>query len=159
MGLDMYLYRKEYISGTAWTQDEKAIKEANLYSVIADHFDIPSNGSHLHAEIDICVAYWRKANAIHGWFVNTLAGGVDECQPIYVSLDNLKELRELVNSVLLTPAFAGDILPTQSGFFFGSSDIDEWYISDMKNTVEMIDKIISSVSPDSYNRFYYQASW
>ena len=157
MGLDMYLYRKEYVSTFAWTQDEKAVKEANLHSVIANHFNIDPNMGGIY--VDYCVAYWRKANAIHGWFVNTLAGGVDECQPIYVSLDKLIELRELANSVVLTPAMAGDILPTQSGFFFGSSDIDEWYISDMKNTVDMLDKIISSVSPEDYPTFFYQASW
>ena len=157
MGLDMYLYRKEYVSTFAWTQDEKAVKEANLHSVIANHFNVDPNMGGIY--VDYCVAYWRKANAIHGWFVNTLAGGVDECQPIYVSLDRLIELRELANSVVLTPAMAGDILPTQSGFFFGSSDIDEWYISDMKNTVDMLDKIISSVSPEDYPTFFYQASW
>ena len=153
----MYLYRKEYVSTFAWTQDEKAVKEANLHSVIANHFNVDPNMGGIY--VDYCVAYWRKANAIHGWFVNTLAGGVDECQPIYVSLDKLIELRELANSVVLTPAMAGDILPTQSGFFFGSSDIDEWYISDMKNTVDMLDKIISSVSPEDYPTFFYQASW
>ena len=157
MGLDMYLYRKEYVSTFAWTQDEKAVKEANLHSVIANHFNIDPNMGGIY--VDYCVAYWRKANAIHGWFVNTLADGVDECQPIYISLDRLIELRELANSVVLTPAMAGDILPTQSGFFFGSSDIDEWYISDMKNTVDMLDKIISSVSPEDYPTFFYQASW
>ena len=157
MGLDMYLYRKEYVSTFAWTQDEKAVKEANLHSVIANHFNVDPNMGGIY--VDYCVAYWRKANAIHGWFVNTLAGGVDECQPIYVSLDKLIELRELANSVVLTPAMAGDILPPQDGFFFGSSDIDEWYISDMKNTVDMLDKIISSVSPEDYPTFFYQASW
>lgn len=156
MGLDMYLYRKEYVSTFAWTQDEKALKEANLHSVIANHFNVDPNMGGIY--VDYCVAYWRKANAIHGWFVN-LSGGIDECQPIYVSLDKLIELRELANSVVLTPAMAGDILPPQEGFFFGSSDIDEWYISDMKNTVEMLDKIISSVYPDEYPTFFYQASW
>lgn len=156
MGLDMYLYRREYVSTFAWSQDYWAAKEANLHSVIANHFNIdPSMGG---VYVDYCVAYWRKANAIHGWFVD-LDGGRDECQFINVSLDQLKELRELANSVVLTPAMAGDILPPQEGFFFGSSDIDEWYISDMKKTVEMLDKVISSVSPNEYPTFFYQASW
>jgi hypothetical protein len=41
------------------------------------------------------VGYWRKANAIHGWFVRELANGVDECQPIHVSRENLVVLRQL----------------------------------------------------------------
>lgn len=156
MGLDMYLYRREYVNTFALWQDEKAVKEANLHAVIANHFNIdPSIGG---IYVDICVAYWRKANAIHGWFVD-LDGGRDECQTIYVSLDQLKELRELANSVVLTPAMAGDVLPPQEGCFFGSYDIDEYYINDMKDTVEMLDKIISNVSPDEYPTFFYQASW
>ena len=30
------------------------------------------------------IAYWRKANAIHGWFVAECADGVDESQQIPV---------------------------------------------------------------------------
>lgn len=155
MGLDMYLYRKEYVSGTAWIPGRWS-GTYNLHSAIANHFNVDPNIGGIY--VDICVAYWRKANAIHKWFVN-LDGGRDECQPIHVSLDQLKELRELSNSVLLTPAMAGDILPPQLGFFFGSQDIDEWYINDMKYTVEMLDKIISNVSPDEWPTFIYQASW
>jgi len=36
--------------------------------------------------------YWRKANAIHKWFVDNLADGVDDCRPLWVSTDHLKEL-------------------------------------------------------------------
>ena len=39
------------------------------------------------------IAYWRKANAIHGWFVRNCADGVDECQPIAVSREALNHLR------------------------------------------------------------------
>ena len=156
MGLDMYLYRREYVNADEGINGIIDADEANLHAAIANHFNIdPSMGA---IYVNICVAYWRKANAIHGWFVD-LDGGRDECQTIYVSLDQLKELRELANSVVLTPAMAGDVLPPQEGFFFGSYDIDEWYINDMKNTVEMLDKIISNVSPDAYPTFFYQASW
>ena len=48
------------------------------------------------------VGYWRKANAIHGWFIRELANGVDECQPIFVSRDNLATLRELCVKALST---------------------------------------------------------
>ena len=44
--------------------------------------------------------YWRKANAIHGWFVRELADGVDECQPIQVSKEDLLRLREACATAL-----------------------------------------------------------
>lgn len=31
------------------------------------------------------VGYWRKANAIHAWFVKNVQGGVDNCQSHEVS--------------------------------------------------------------------------
>ena len=163
MGLDMYLYRREYVSGWSWKEGDT--KEKDLYDTIMQHFDLARVEASPHVNIDVCVAYWRKANAIHGWFVDTCAGGVDECQPIHVSRERLVELRDLCKDVLLAPATSVEavaqvngLMPTP-GFFFGSYDIDEWYMEDMKNTVEQLDKILESVSKDSWTSFIYQASW
>lgn len=53
------------------------------------------------------IGYWRKANAIHGWFVNECADGVDECQEIPVSREQLERLlavtREVLASCVLVP--------------------------------------------------------
>jgi hypothetical protein len=54
------------------------------------------------------VAYWRKVNAIHKWFVDNTQGGVDECQPSSVSREQLDELvrvcKEIVAGSELVPA-------------------------------------------------------
>jgi len=39
------------------------------------------------------VGYWRKANAIHGWFVRECGNNVDECQEIVVPKIKLLELQ------------------------------------------------------------------
>jgi hypothetical protein len=113
---------------------------------------------HRHMYVEVCVGYWRKANAIHKWFCD-LDGGRDECQNIYVTEDNLRTLRALCQSVLLEPSIAEQILPPQSGFFFGSTDIDEWYMQDLKSTIEIIDNVIDRLTPDGYPEFWYRASW
>ena len=41
--------------------------------------------------LEIPFAYWRKANAIHKWFVD-LSGEEDKCQKIYVSGKKLLKL-------------------------------------------------------------------
>ena len=41
------------------------------------------------------VAYWRKANAIHGWFVDNIQDGVDDQNEYYVSKEKLEELKKL----------------------------------------------------------------
>ena len=154
----MYLYRREYVGGWEWKTVETDGKEKALYENIINYFGVDGAKGSPHAYIDVCVAYWRKANAVHKWFCD-LDGGRDECQPIHVSYDQLRELRDLAASVVLQPATAESTLPTQAGFFFGSYDYDEWYMEDMKNTVEMLDKVLASVGPDTWTSFIYQASW
>ena len=155
MGLDMYLYKREYISGWNFRGDE----DTSFYDSILEYMNAERCEGSPHANVEVCVAYWRKANAIHGWFVENLANGVDECQSIYVTKENLIELRDLAASALKEPAMAGDILPPTPGFFFGSYDIDEWYMEDMKLTVEQIDKVLESVKDKEYADFIYRASW
>ena len=45
------------------------------------------------------VAYWRKANAIHNWFVENCGGGVDECQLMEINKDQLKALLDIAKKV------------------------------------------------------------
>ena len=156
MGLDMYLYRREYLSNYSWGSEHE--KEKDAFHAIADAVGIQPCKDAPHIHVEVCVAYWRKANAIHKWFCD-LDGGRDECQNIYVTRGQLVELRNLCDSVLLQPAIGQDILPTQPGFFFGSYDYDEWYMEDMKNTVKQLDKILNDVPEGTWVDFIYRASW
>lgn len=155
MGLDMYLYRREYLSNYSWGEDENRKQK---FAAIADAIGIEPCMDSPHIHVEVCVAYWRKANAIHKWFCD-LDGGRDECQNIYVTRDRLVELRKLCADVVFEPAMASSVLPTQQGFFFGSYDYDEWYMDDMKNTITQLDKILESVPEDSFTDFIYRASW
>lgn len=38
------------------------------------------------------VAYWRKANEIHNWFVQNCGDGIDECQNIHLNRNQLESL-------------------------------------------------------------------
>jgi hypothetical protein len=78
MGLDMYLKAKKYAANYAFS-DEKdkkmvavVLKAANMTHLIDE--DSPN------IYVETTVAYWRKANAIHSWFVQNVQDGVDECQ-------------------------------------------------------------------------------
>ena len=157
MGLDMYLYREQYVSGYKFNDES----DTRAYDLILEAIGLDRFDTSPHATVSICVAYWRKANAIHKWFCD-LDGGRDECQRIPVNVEQLRQLRYLCDSVLLQPAIAQDVLPPQSGFFFGSNEIDEWYMDDMKHTITQIDNALKDIpidaSPWDYS-FIYQASW
>lgn len=46
------------------------------------------------------VAYWRKANAIHRWFVENVQNGKDDCGEYPVTRENLRSLVDLCQQVI-----------------------------------------------------------
>ena len=150
MGLDMYLSAKRYIWKSG--DSDKDIQE-DLNKVMAD--DLKDTGMRVR-EVEIDAMYWRKANAIHGWFVENCQEGEDDCKEYFVSREQLQELRDLCQKLLDGDEKAeGELEPTE-GFFFGSTNKDEYYYQDLKETVEGLDRVLSL--PNSYE-FYYQSSW
>lgn len=159
MGLDMYLYAKQCCSHMSWNTSEE--RKGNFDKVVelmnaADFVD--KDRGYVPAYIELQVAYWRKANAIHKFFVD-LAGGKDECQEIYVERDDLQELVNRCNMILENKDVekAKELLPSQGGFFFGSTEYDDWYFQDLKYTQETLKKLIDN-APEDWE-FCYQASW
>jgi hypothetical protein len=153
MGLDMYLTAKRYL----WSDKDKEIAK-DINDAVGVEFNPEKRfvgSSMMVKEVSIDAMYWRKANAIHGWFVEKCQGGRDECQETYVPREKLVELRDLCKSILDNADTTG-LEPTQ-GFFFGSYEKDEWYYQDLKNTVEGITNALSL--PEHKYEFYYQSSW
>lgn len=154
MGLDMYLSGKRFIS--SFKDSDKAIAEA-----IANNFPEIENKRTSYdtpcvREVTIEAGYWRKANAIHKWFVDNVQGGEDECRPHYVTREQLEKLREICERVLAFRHLAVELLPTGSGFFFGSTTYDEWYFKDLETTIKIIDDCLEL--PVEWE-FEYQSSW
>lgn len=53
---------------------------------------------------------------------------------------------------------ASEILPTKSGFFFGSTDYDFWYFEEIKNTITILDKVLSETDWE-HEDVVYCANW
>lgn len=104
MGLDMYLYAEKHISQWDYeTVNNEMVRRDNLDYDKANQLvrEMPT-AEFGGITIKKCVAYWRKANAIHGWIVRNCANGVDECQEIYLSREDLLKLREACHIGLQT---------------------------------------------------------
>lgn len=102
------------------------------------------------------VAYWRKANGIHRWFVSNVQKGVDDCGHYDVSREQLESLVLLCQRVHDDPKLAAELLPTQGGFFFGSTDYDTWYRMQLESTISQV----SLALEDKANtEFFYHSSW
>lgn len=155
MGLDMYLHAKKYVGGWSHMQD------TNEYRTLRNLFpDVPVSDGSPSAEVQFTVGYWRKANAIHNWFVQNVQGGEDECKPHYVERGQLIQLRddcklEMLVKTMALADHAGVVEPT-SGFFFGNDERDEWYYRSLEDTIKIIDKCLEMTTDWS---FEYQSSW
>jgi hypothetical protein len=104
------------------------------------------------------VAYWRKANAIHGWIIN-YTNSVDDCTPIHLNKRDLNVLLETCIEVLdaHTEEVAMDLLPPTSGFFFGAAEVDDWYWENLKDTIDKLKEALEHSVDDAM--FEYLASW
>lgn len=164
MGLDMYLHAKKYVEKTDWNKvrdlDIDMDSDEAIYPKFKDLMDLAElNDVAIDiygAQVEVTCAYWRKSNQIHKWFVDNVQGGKDDCDSYYVSLDKLKELREVCRRTLFEKN--PNLLPPQAGFFFGSYDIDEWYWEDIKRTIKKIDRILALPNLSELS-FSYQSSW
>jgi hypothetical protein len=146
MGLDMYLNAKRFL----WhSEDDLATNIKNNFPDLPEHMRIK--------EVTIEAMYWRKANAIHKWFVDKVQDGEDNCREFEVSLEQLEELLEVIDAVLDHPERAGELLPPQEGFFFGGTDMDDWYWQDLKRTQSELQELFTR-DWRSWD-FYYRASW
>lgn len=142
-----------------------------------------------HGSIREEIGYWRKANAIHKWFVDKIQDGEDDCGYYKVDKDQLEELlktckivkdkcnlidgqvsngQHLENGkwvtdyedgqVIENKEIAEELLPTQGGFFFGSTDYDEWYMRDIDDTITILEKVLAETNFENQIVFY-SSSW
>lgn len=133
MGLDMYLSGEKFF-WTNWEDRSKDRKE--------DGMKVQS--------LQVELGYWRKHPNLHGYIVNTFAGGKDECQSIELYEDDLLKIIDAVK---------GKDLPHTEGFFFGKSSDDQDQIT---KDVKILEGAISWVKIKELGvsrSVVYQASW
>jgi hypothetical protein len=188
MGLDMYLSKRTYVRNWDHNPPERKIAITVKLGGKKHPTINPSRITNIIEE----VGYWRKANAIHRWFVEKVQDGKDECQESCVTRTQLQELYDAcvlvrdntklkkgkVNNgytfekkvekpiladgkVVADPSVAEALLPTQSGFFFGGTDYDEYYMEDINNTIKILEPELKLEYPRGVYEpdYYYRASW
>ena len=154
MGLDMYLKHKRYISPFDMLARDRVESfdvgitlnyqggSRSVKRFTVD--DCPEFG----VEISLPVGYWRKAWAIHKWFVDNCNGGVDDCREFRVPFYKIKELLETCKQVRDDHSKAEELLPDTS-----PANYDEWYFLDIDNTIKILSKL------ENVDDYYYDASW
>lgn len=60
--------------------------------------------------------------------------------------------------VVIDPSVAEELLPCCSGFFFGGSDYDEYYVSDIVNTIKILEEVLATTDFET-QMVFYRSSW
>lgn len=191
MGLDMYLERCDR---RAWGYKDMEISKMKvdkpaLYEELKPL--IHKRGSEYYNRESFFeeVGYWRKANAIHKWFVENVQNDVDDCNYYEASKEQLETLLGICKTIkskckmekgyvkngeklngevwcpimeegeyITNPEVAEELLPTQSGFFFGSTEYDEYYMADIEDTIDILTKVLETTDFDR-EMITYCSSW
>lgn len=98
--------------------------------------------------------YYRKVNFLYAYFADRL----DDEQCI-VTLEDCKKIIKYAETILETrdTDLAEKLLPTQSGFFFGSTEYDDYYFDDVKDVLEQFSEYIDDWTDDTIGWVYF--SW
>jgi len=56
------------------------------------------------------------------------------------------------------PSVAERLLPSTSGFFFGNTEYNEWYVEDIEDTIHILRKILDTTNFET-QMLYYCSSW
>jgi hypothetical protein len=105
--------------------------------------DLPDLKAKLDKEVEMSYeeynAYFRKVNFLFYYFDRTL-GKMYEQYYAFVEPEDVDDLIDRCERVLKNHDLAHSLLPTQDGFFFGSTDYDDWYFSDVKDCLKQMKK-------------------
>lgn len=190
MGLDMYLTRKKYIganyehrkvSGNVdiMIGDKKIPINFNKISYIEENACYWRKANQIHnwfvnnvqdgnddcreyyvstedleKLLELCKQVKEKAILVPGGkrkvhVFNEETKTLEEQEEEYKVIQNVQEIAEL--------------LPTSSGFFFGSTEYNDYYMEDINHTIETLEELLKDEKELNkqgfYSDFYYQSSW
>lgn len=156
MGLDMYLTAQISLADYEFSPTERETAKRVYAALGVDRNLLERSGT---VGIELPVGYWRKANAIHAWFVANVQGGVDDCEEAYVSKEALDDIEQVCRRVMDDHDLAPSLLPAQRGFFFGSTEYDEHYFSNVAATLAIIERAKALKENLPFATMCYRSSW
>ena len=134
--LETKLHEKYGAGFDRWSEEDRK-RYADLYDKCPSEKDYGKE-----------IGYFRKVNFLLPFF-----GYEENTTDFEVSLQQVKDLKDACEQVLAHKGeddhyYAKKLLPTASGFFFGSTDYNDYYYDDVKAVGEWADKVVDETSDD-----------
>ncbi|HHD7898454.1 TPA: hypothetical protein ACOW36_002626 [Enterococcus faecalis] len=104
------------------------------------------------------IGYWRKANQIREFFASYAPEQSDiNIEMLIVNEEMLLELKQRIMLCLTErkEKTSSELLPTSQGFFFGSTEYDDWYYQDLEISLPIIEKALTAIK-DNKLVFYHE---
>ena len=97
---------------------------------------------------------YRKVNCLYAYFNDRL-----EDEQCLVTKADVEDIIDRAKNVLLAhdEETSAQLLPTQSGFFFGSTEYDEYYYDDIADVYKQFTKYLEDWTDDTIGWVYF--SW
>ena len=99
------------------------------------------------------VGYFRKVNCVYRYFEDKLTD-----ETVWVTKDECEDIVKRCSAVLENPDLASELMPTRSGFFFGSTEYDKYYFSDLRDVRKQFKSFIKYFKTDDDLMFIHM-SW
>ena len=101
----------------------------------------------------------RKENWVHGWVDRRIEGGVENTTNHELTIDDLFDLFRDMNLVLqdYDPHLIAELLPPTSGFFFGSTEVGDWYFLQVRRRRDELEKLLES--HEEGDEYVYWSWW
>lgn len=96
--------------------------------------------------------YFRKVNLLYAFFAEKLTD--EQC---IVTKREVETIISNCEKVLADHSLAETLLPTQGGFFFGSTDYNEWYFNDVEEVLNSFTEYLKDWTDDTIGWVYF--SW
>ena len=99
------------------------------------------------------VGYFRKVNCVYRYFEDKLTD-----ETAWVTKDECEDIVKRCSAVLENPDLASELMPTRSGFFFGSTEYDKYYFSDLRDVRKQFKSFIKYFKTDD-DLVFIHMSW
>jgi hypothetical protein len=146
MGLDQMLVREH---------DEKTVvtwRKANqIHAWFVQRFDLPPDFNLGHDPPEVNKNHLQELHDLCKQVLETIRYADDDrTTPVSVIEEGGIRTQYRSNHRILNSDEIHELLPSQPGFFFGSTEYDQSYVYDVINTVEALEPLLGEDAPNEY---------
>ena len=151
MGLDIYFHKSTRRNWETYKRNQKKFNELPLEErdKARDNGKSPTDIFYKKAPE---IGYFRKVNFLMEFF-----NYEGNCEYKEIDRSELEELQSRCNRVLNhkdDKELAASLLPPQAGFFFGNTDINDFYYGDVEEVKNWVDKVLGELADNEVVLMY-----